>query len=1060
MITLRYRLLGVAASATLILLLAGLPAVLATTTPTYLPAIRNLDDLGRFLASPDDGTLAWLAIWALGWLAWLALAWLIVAEITGAIRGVRPRHWRALSWPQHTVRNLVATAAMLFVATPIATALPTPVASATPIPTRPAANPAETPTAAEPEQGKPSTTKYVVKAGDSLWRIAERHLGDGERYPEIVALNGKLLHRGPDFLRVGWTLRLPERQQEVERQQPTDGYRTYTVRKGDSLSKIALKELGNAHSWPKIADASRGIVQPDGRRLIDPDQIDIGWTLHIPTGRVAEPQTPRVESDHETEQPSPASSPTPAPSVPPASPTNPPATPTVPQNSTTPSATAEPPTASESDSTADLTDDGEQMPGWMLIGLTGAGAALGGSLWMALKRHRANQFRHRRPGRTIAKPDPELIPVERSVHLAATTGAEDLVQHLDAILKSLATCLAFAERHMPALSAVHLTHEGVTLHLAEPVDELVDPWVGTGEKWHLPADQLRGSDNGEQAAPYPLLVTVGSDTDGGLWMVNPEQFGTVAITGDPQYAADLARSMAAEIAVHPWASEARVECFGIAGEVQALNPARVRHHETGGHIGSTIADVVEQVESLNDTSAPDVPTARATDAGFDVWQGRLLILVDEYRTLTEPLRKLITDQPGRTGAAVVLVSEQPDDSNRLYLDLDSDGILRVPELDLALVPAGITSDEAEGFARLIDQANTLQDAPILADPEAEVGWEQLVDHAGAIREAYTLPRSTLDDSAATATTVLPEPDDAYLETSPTTVDDLERLAPKVPTVLATAVAETDPTLDADLAEWNDPASTTPKLRVLGPISADLKGSGEPAAIAAQPAAYIELLVFLATRTRGATTSQLAEMMRIDPSRVRGRLSVLRQWLGKNPTTGEHYLPLARKSESAKRSGVATYELEGVLVDADLFRRLRLRAQSKGPDGLGDLQTALTLVTGEPLTGFQDNRGNWVYDGDRLDQQYIVAIADVAHIVATAGLQAGDLITARKAALTALIASPADETARLDYKAAGGDFDEHRLVPESPFPAEDDWPQRTRTLSGQAARPSERSRAAR
>ena len=36
----------------------------------------------------------------------------------------------------------------------------------------------------------PTETVYTVKAGDSLWAIAEKYLGDGRRYTEIVAANG------------------------------------------------------------------------------------------------------------------------------------------------------------------------------------------------------------------------------------------------------------------------------------------------------------------------------------------------------------------------------------------------------------------------------------------------------------------------------------------------------------------------------------------------------------------------------------------------------------------------------------------------------------------------------------------------------------------------------------------------------------------------------------------------------------------------------------------------------------------------------------------------------
>jgi len=52
--------------------------------------------------------------------------------------------------------------------------------------------------------------QYVVRDGDSLWRIAAKQLGDGTRYAEIAKLNADILD-DEDSLSVGMRLRMPRR---------------------------------------------------------------------------------------------------------------------------------------------------------------------------------------------------------------------------------------------------------------------------------------------------------------------------------------------------------------------------------------------------------------------------------------------------------------------------------------------------------------------------------------------------------------------------------------------------------------------------------------------------------------------------------------------------------------------------------------------------------------------------------------------------------------------------------------------------------------------------------
>ncbi|MBO9661731.1 LysM peptidoglycan-binding domain-containing protein [Dokdonella sp.] len=53
---------------------------------------------------------------------------------------------------------------------------------------------------------------------------------------------------------------------------------TYTVAKGDSLSKIAKKVLGNANRWREIFDANRD-------QLDNPDLIQPGQVLKLPADK-------------------------------------------------------------------------------------------------------------------------------------------------------------------------------------------------------------------------------------------------------------------------------------------------------------------------------------------------------------------------------------------------------------------------------------------------------------------------------------------------------------------------------------------------------------------------------------------------------------------------------------------------------------------------------------------------------------------------------------------------------------------------------------------------------
>ena len=55
----------------------------------------------------------------------------------------------------------------------------------------------------------------------------------------------------------------------------TPAGKTYTVVKGDSLSKIAKREYSDVREWKKIYEANKDVIE-------DPDLIEPGQDLIIP----------------------------------------------------------------------------------------------------------------------------------------------------------------------------------------------------------------------------------------------------------------------------------------------------------------------------------------------------------------------------------------------------------------------------------------------------------------------------------------------------------------------------------------------------------------------------------------------------------------------------------------------------------------------------------------------------------------------------------------------------------------------------------------------------------
>ncbi len=163
---------------------------------------------------------------------------------------------------------------------------------------KPRVDPTAAAVASEAKPGE-GFTKYVVKAGDTLWKIAEEAYNSGFNYRELVEYN-KITD--PNTIAVGQVVLLPTivpglptnpeviarggiggPAPETEQGIITDvaamttpvveSSTSYTVSKGDTLWTISEKTFGDGFSWRELAKANN---------IENQRELKVGTVLKIP----------------------------------------------------------------------------------------------------------------------------------------------------------------------------------------------------------------------------------------------------------------------------------------------------------------------------------------------------------------------------------------------------------------------------------------------------------------------------------------------------------------------------------------------------------------------------------------------------------------------------------------------------------------------------------------------------------------------------------------------------------------------------------------------------------
>ncbi|MFF0518831.1 BTAD domain-containing putative transcriptional regulator [Actinomadura nitritigenes] len=676
---------GIGALAALAALLAGVPYALLTffgsPIPSHLPAASDLSH------RIGPGSLIGILV-VLVWLAWIQLALCVVVEVYAGIRGVGvPARVPLAGGTQSLVHRLVVAALLLFTATSVIMPALSGGLSQRPAhasaqeyhrvpdaPDRPAeAPPAPAESRTETLSEKPDTTKiYRVhppegRHHESLWEIAEKCLGEGRRYKEIYDLNKG--HVQPDgtrltiasLIRPGWVLEMPADAKHAHTVPVKDLHDYY--RFGHAVPDRPEHPQDPAPSTPA---PQKPAPQPSAPATPAPRPSHTEAPAHTATPQPQKPAPARPPAHTAAPTPSPphTAAPSPAPSHTAAPSPSHTAAPS-PSHTAAPSHGAETPahppahggggaggpsgemgggagTGGASLPGQSRTSYDDPGPSFELKWPQGLAAAslLAAGLLSVLGRRRRTQMWNRAFGHMIARPEGAAAEAERALRFGAD---EDGARLLDLGLRHLSKSMAAGGRALPTVYGVHLGHAqngqgSLDLWIAPADRNPPAPWQAfdDGQVWRLRADAAAGleaADLADVLAPYPGLVSIGTNDNGRILVDLEAAHGLVALRGpDDDRRAALA-AIAMELATNRWSDHMRITLVGFGAEfgegLARIAPDRVRSVPNLADALPELEGRTEEVrQALAASGVDSVLTGRCRGVFGEAWMPHYLIMAD------------------------------------------------------------------------------------------------------------------------------------------------------------------------------------------------------------------------------------------------------------------------------------------------------------------------------------------------------------------------------------------------------------------------------------------------
>ncbi|MGP3991576.1 hypothetical protein [Streptomyces sp. 3N207] len=529
----------------------------------------------------------------------------------------------------------------------------------------------------------------------------------------------------------------------------------------------------------------------------------------------------------------------------------------------------------------------------------------------------------------------------------------------------------------------------------------------------MPAEGLE-----DVLAPYPGLVALGSGAEGEHLLLNLPHVQVLLLDGPPERVREVARAVALDAATCAWSDHTEILTVGLGVEMPALLPkGRVRAVPDLAAATRDLGEVLleaHQQATEEGAEAPlpwllvcaaeaDPDQAWALADALSAARGTPVALVlpaDQLTAVFPQAERLDAAedeaQPcGLAGAPLRLgrvtdgeydelltglqVADQPAHPAQAEWQHVPPADPPQPDVASAQPPVAVPDQHATEPAVTV-QANGTHSAVHKSDAAEAAPFPALL---AAVKDPGRLPAAPQPHEGTNTTAAVEKPLDEARQSAQ---------APAKPVDASAAANETG--VDSE----EDPDA--PQINVLGPVEVTgVTASGHGYEIAALAA-----LLYLRP---GRSALELCEAM--DPNKpwskatLQSRVSELRARLGTAPD-GTPYLPRDRNR---------LYRFSPQMrCDWTEFQRLARRGLAAGsPVGLPDLEAALALVRGRPLSGASGADLPWATP---LIQEMLSRIIDVAHTVATWHRTAPrpDLDAARRAVTTGLAV---DDTADVLYQ---------------------------------------------